>query len=139
MAVVATPIFPQAPRNGKVTIVNADGTALKTVYTADADGSKIVSLMAVSTDSSARVVEVGITNGGNFSQIGCVNVPIDAGTITGTPAVNLLNLTSMPGLPIDNDGQPYLLLISGDTLQVRVQVAVTAAETIFVTAIASDF
>jgi hypothetical protein len=139
MAVSNVPVFPQLPRNGKVQIVNADGTTLKTVYTADADGSKIVGLMATSTDSAARVVEVGIENGGTFYQLGAVNVPIDAGSITGTAAVNLMSMTSMPGLPVDNDGQPYLLLISGDTLKVRVQVAVTAAETINVTAIGADF
>ena len=139
MAVVNVPIFPQAPKNGKVQIVNADGTTLKTVYTADTDGTKITGLIATSTDSSARVLEWGVENGGTFFQMGCVNVPIDAGFVIGTPAVNVFNLTNNPGLPIDNDGQPYVLLISGDTLRVRVQSAVTSTETIHVVAIGADF
>jgi hypothetical protein len=139
MAVVATPIFVQAPKNGKVQILNADASNLKTIYTADADGSKISAIIATSSDTSAREVTVGITNGGTFFPLGTFNIPITAGQVAGANAVNLLDPTIIKGLPLDNDGAPYLLLISGDTLQAKALTTVTSTKEIDITAIGADF
>jgi hypothetical protein len=40
----------------------------------------------------------------------------------------------MPGLPLDSDGNPEILLVSGDTLTVEALTSVTAAKTITVIA-----
>lgn len=137
MAVTATPVFPQTPKSSKVQILNADASNLKTAYTGGSNGSKITGLIAASTDTSARDVQIGITNGGTFFILYTVSVPIGAGTVAGTPPVDLLNVT---GLPIDNDGQKYLYLQSAsDTLQVKALTTVTTAKEIDINAIGSDF
>ncbi len=122
----------QTPKNGRVQIANADAQAQKTVYTAGANGSKVTGLIAQSTDTSARDVQVSITNGGTSYPLGTVAVPIGAGNSGTVPSVNLINATQMPGIPVDSDGNPYLLLQSGDTLTVSALTTVTAAKLITV-------
>src|SRR5512139_2344414 len=135
----SVPTLPQTPKSSKVQILPADAIGLKTAYTGAASGSKITACIASSTDTAARDVTIGISNGGVFYPLGTVSVPIGAGTVAGTPAVNLLDPTVVKGLPIDNDGQPYLFLVNGDTLQVKALTTVTAAKEIDVTAIGADF
>ena len=140
MAVTPTPIFPQKPNCGVVQIANADAQAQKTVYTGGANGSKIIALIAQSTDTSARDVQVSITIGGTSYPLGTVTVPIGAGNSGSVPSVNLINLTQIPGLPIDSDGNPLIFLASAsDTITVSALTTVTAAKLITVTAIAADF
>lgn len=130
----------QAPNRGHVQIVNADSTAQKTVYTAGAAGSKLTGLLASSSDTGAKIVQVSVTTAGTSFLIGSVNVPAASGTDGVTPSVNLFSPSLLPGLPLDSDGNPYLLLVSGDTLTVAVTVAVTAAKTLTVSACAAgDF
>lgn len=125
------------PRKGLVQIANGDGTGNKTVIAAGANGSKVASLMAASTDTSARDVQVSLVRGGTTYPLGVTNVPITAGTIAATPPVNLL--AAIAGLPVDNDGQKYLFLESGDTLVVSALIAVTSAKLISVHADYADF
>jgi hypothetical protein len=122
------------PQNGKVQILPADTTSQKTVYTAGASGSKVSSLLATSTDTVARDVQVSITNGGTSFPLGTVSVVIGAGSTSGVPAVNLLDPTKLVGLALDSDGNPFIHLISGDTLTVAAQTTVTTAKAISVTA-----
>lgn len=140
MAKTPTPALPQSPKNSKVQILPADASGLKTVYTGGAEGSKISSIIATSSDTSARDVQIGITTGGTFFPLGTVSVPITAGQVTGTPAVNLLDPTVIKGLPLDNDGQPYIFLSSAsDTLQVKALTTVTTAKEIDIIAFGADF
>lgn len=131
----SAPEFAKQPQNGKVQILPADAQAQKTVYTAGASGSKVTSLMAVSTDTASRDLQISITNGGTSFPIGTVSVVIGAGNSGTVPSTNLLNNSQLPGLPLDSDGNPYIHLISGDTLTVSALTTVTAAKTITVTAV----
>lgn len=134
-----TPTLAKQPQNGKVQIANADAQTQKTVYTAGASGSKIVGLGFVSTDTSARDVQVSITNGGTSYPIGTITVPIGAGNSGTVPSVTW-NLQQFPNLPIDSDGNLFVILISGDTLTVSALTTVTTAKLITVTAVAvGDF
>ena len=128
------PTLLKQPQNGKVQIANADAQAQKVVYTAGASGSKVTSLIAVSTDTTARDVQVSITNGGVSYPLGTVSVPIGAGNSSSVPSVNLLDPGLLVGLAFDSDGNPEILLISGDTLTVSALSTVTTAKTITVTA-----
>jgi hypothetical protein len=134
-------ITAQTPKNGKVQIANGDASAQKTVYTGGANASKIVSLILQSTDTSARDVQVSITNGGTSYPIGTVTVPIGAGNSGSVPSVNALNNTQIPGLPLDSDGNPYILLASAsDTLTVSALTTVTSGKLITANAVAAgDF
>ena len=135
-----SPTFVKQPQNGKVQILPADASAQKTVYTAGASGSKVTSLNAVSTDTVARDVQVSITNAGTSYPIGTVTVPIGAGNSGTVASVNMLDITKLVGLALDSDGNPELLLISGDTLTVSALTTVTAAKAITIIAAAvGDF
>jgi len=132
-----TAVFPQTPKKGLVQIVNADGTTKKTVVTAGADGIKVVALNASSDDTSNRTLQVFITRSVTSYLIGSAVITTLAGTDGSTLPIDMLAL--IPGLPVDNDGQRYLFLESGDTLQVAVTGAVTAAKTVHVAADAANF
>lgn len=133
------PTYPFQPQINRVQILPADASGYKTCYTAGTNGSKIVAVIATSIDGTARDVTLSITNGGTSYELGTKSVTIQAGTVTGTPAVNLLDTTVIIGLPTDSDGNPFLYLISGDTLQVKALTTVTAAKYISVHVIAADF
>lgn len=140
MPVTATPVFPQTPKNGKVQIANADAQNQKTVYTGGANGSKIHGLMFQSTDTSGRDVQISITNGGTSYPLGTVTVPAGAGNAGNTPSVNGFNSTQLPGLPLDSDGNPEILLLSAsDTLTVSALTTVTSGKLITAIAIGADF
>src|SRR5882724_7476117 len=126
--------FVRQPQNGKVQIANADAQAQKTVYTAGASGSKVSSLVAVSSDTAARDVQLSITNGGTSFPLGTISVPIGAGNSSGVNSVNLLDPSKLVGLAYDSDGNPFIHLISGDTLTVSALTTVTAAKLITVIA-----
>lgn len=140
MAVTSTGSFPQSPKNGNVQILPADASALKTVYTGGANGTKIVSLIATSNDTSARDVTWGITVAATFYPMGTVAIPITAGSINSAPAINLFDLNRTPGLPLDSDGNPYIFLASASyTLQIKALTTVTAAKEIDISAVAADW
>ena len=138
MAVTATPVFTQTPSLSLAQILPADTTVAKTIVTAGANGTKITALTASSNDA-ARIVQINLVRSAVVYILTTVTVAANSGTDGTAASVNLLNTTSLPGLPIDNDGQPYLLLKSGDTLTAAVTVTVTAAKTISIAAIGADF
>lgn len=128
------------PRKGLVQIVNADASANKTVVTAGANGSKVVSLLASSTELTAnnRDVQVSIIRSATVYILGTTTVPFSAGfTVAGGAPINLLAVIN--NLPVDNDGQRYLFLEFGDTLVVASLTTVTAAKTISVHSDYGDF
>lgn len=132
----STPSFASTPKLGVVQIVNADASALKTLFSAGASGSKLLAVIANSDDTSARVVQVYVTRSGTDYLIGAGSVTTLAGTDGSTNTVNLLGLCV--GLPVDNDGQRFLYLESGDVVKVKSTTTVTAAKTVHVSAVAAD-
>lgn len=139
MAVSATPVFPQTPNGGHVQILPADASALKTLYTAATNGSKVTAVIATSNDTTARDLTIGITRSSVFYPLGTITCAINAGQVAGTPALNLLDPSVIKGLPVDNDGQVYIFLVSGDTLQVKSLTTVTTAKEIDLSCVAADF
>lgn len=123
----STPAFFVTPKTIAARLQNSDGTSLVTVYTPPVSGAKVVALMGSSTDATARDIQLAITKGGVDYPIGTTTVAITSGTIAATAQTNLLNRTNFPGLPVDSDGQPYLLLETGAVLKAKSLVAVTAA------------
>lgn len=141
MAVTTNSIVtPQAPVITPITIVNADASNKKTACTAGSNGTKVVSLTACSDDTSNRIVQVFLTRSATNYLLGSAVVTTLAGTDGATAVVDLLNNTTIfPGLPVDNDGQRYLFLKSGDTLTVASTTTVTAAKTVTITCNSADF
>lgn len=71
--------------------------------------------------------------------IGTVVVAITAGTDGATAAVSAFTSTLFPALPVDNDGQPYLLLEFGDYLSIASSATITANKIINAVAQSGDF
>lgn len=133
------PTFPYQPQQSRIQILPADAQAQKTIATAGGNGSKLIGLNVSSTDTVARDVTLSLTNGGTSYPLATKTIPIGAGTVAGTPPVNLLDPAVIPGLPVDSDGNSFLFMVSGDTLTANALVTVTAAKAITLHATFSDF
>jgi hypothetical protein len=140
MAVTATPVFVQTPKVTPQNYVQGTDVAgtYKTIYTAGANGSKVASISIATDDTTAaHLITFIITRSAVDYVLGIANVTTAGeGTQSSTVAVD-----GMAGmiLPVDNDGQKYLFLVSGDTLRATFATALTAAKRIDITAIGADF
>lgn len=134
MAMNTSAVFPHTVNNGVTTIVNADSTNLKTLITADADGTRVRSISITSDDTSDRNVKLWITSGGTDYLLGLIPVVDGAGSNGTDAAVDGLNPTYLPWLK-DN----CLIMKTGEVLKVSVAVAVTAGKFIYVRAEAGDY
>lgn len=132
----ASPIFIGTVKTAAQTFVNADGTTLKTLYTAGASGGKVQFLEAASDDTAARILRLHVQRGGAGADylLGSVNVPLASGT-GAVAAVNLLSAAQLPGILEDGT----LLLGPSDVLKGSVEVAVTALKTLTVVAAGGDY
>lgn len=138
------PALPQIGRSWKAQIVNGTGTGLLTVVTPSSSYSwaKVSALIALNSDASnAYTLTWGITRGGTFYPLGTKSVPAGAGTVAGTPAVNLLDPAESVGLPTDADGVPYVFLeqANADTLQAESASTVTSGKAITLHAFGGEY
>lgn len=122
-----------------VTILPADASALKTVFTAGANDSIVKSLIVVSDDTAARVLDLYINNGTTDFRIGAVNIPLASGNAGAVANVDLLSGAWITGLPFDGSGKRVLPLPANYVLKVSSQSTVTAAKTITVACMAEDY
>jgi hypothetical protein len=145
MAVTATPVFIQTPKITPQSFVQGTDAAgaYKTLFTAGANGSKVVSIMVNTTDNTAtHLLVLVLQRGGvNYTLI-YYTLPVNVGGDGATAGIDLLaggpaNL--FVGLPVDNDGQRYLFLESGDSLQLLYNTALTAGKSIYVTTVGAHF
>lgn len=140
MAISHQPTFVQTPKTTPIAFTNGDSAnTKKTIATAGSDGSKIVAVTAASTDSSTRIAQLWLTRSATSYLLSSTTIAITAGSDGSTPAANLMNTTDWPSRPIDKDSQRYILLESGDTLQVSFTTQVTAAKEIDVVAVFANF
>lgn len=136
----STPAFVATPKITPVAFTNSDSAnTKKTIHTAGSNGSKVVAVLASSTDTSNRTGQIWLTRSETSYLLGSTVVPTLAGTDGSTASANLLPPSLLGSLPRDNDGQPYLFLESGDTLQVSFTAQVTSAKEIDVVAVAGNF
>lgn len=137
----SVPLFASTPNNGKVTIVNADGSNQKTVYTGAAGGSKIFAMILNSTDTVLNHdVQISILRGGTNYPLGTISVPLNSGFNSGVAGINAFAPGQLPGLPVDSDGNPEILLNdASDSLQISSATTMTAATMITALVFAADF
>lgn len=132
----------QTPNRGIAQFLQGTDVAgtYKTVYTASANGSKIIGLYSNNNDPSAthlltcQIVNTAVKYGGS-----ALTSVLSAGFASGTPAQSLMSSTVWPGIPLDSDGNPYFYMASGDTLQCTFATAITSTDLINVVAEACDF
>jgi hypothetical protein len=127
MAANTSPIFGLTPIATPVTIVPADTTGKKTLYTAGTNGGRLLSCSVASDDTAAVRVNIYLTVSGTDYSVGQVTVPIGAGTgTTDTASVNLLDATKLPFLQPDGSW----LLPASAIVKVAANATVTAAKTV---------
>lgn len=138
MAVSHSGTYVQLPKLGLAQILPADTTTRKTLITAGADGNKVTGISMSTTETSVdHVMQFWVARGGVFSLLITVNLPLNSGFVIATPPVSAFALWT--GLPLDNDGQKYFYLESGDVLSVSTTVTVTAAKQLDVMAVEGSF
>jgi hypothetical protein len=135
-------ITTQTPNRGIVQFLQGTDAAgtYKTLYTASANGSKCTGMWMNNNDGSAtHLVTVQIVNTAvKYGGVALTSVS-NAGFATGTPAQALMASTIWPGLPVGSDGNPYIFIVSGDTIQATFATALTASTVINLQAICADF
>lgn len=140
-AVTATPVFVQTPNRGVVQLTTAStpGTYV-TLYTGSVNGSKCIGAYITSNDTVAHLVT--IQYGSSNIRYGGVAIPTSSqsGFSSGNPALNPFGSNIWPGLPIDNDTNPFLYLgTTADTLQVTFGTSLTTGAVINVVSVCADF
>src|SRR5271167_3861873 len=101
------PVFVGTPLRGILTTANA---VTQNVVVGGASGSKIVGMIATSTNTTQQNCAVFIGNATVNNVLTTVSIPANAGTNNSIPPFNIFSPTYLPGLPVDNDGQQYLFL-----------------------------
>lgn len=126
-------VNPQVPQ----TFVNADGTNVKTCYTAGADDSVIKAIIVTSTDSQARDIQFHISDGTTNFQLRRVSIPANAGNSTSVAPVDCLS--GFIGLPLDEHGNRVLRLRRNFQLRANITATVTASTEIDVIVLGEDY
>lgn len=130
----------QTPGRGIVRFVgttDAAGTD-KAIYTAGANGSKVYGL-TVTNGATAHNATLAINNGGTRYVLNTVSLTVNAGQNGTVLPIAAMSVVNWPGLAVDSNGNPYLLLASGDTLEAQYATAQGTADTISISCLAADF
>lgn len=136
------PITLQTPTRGLVQFLQGTDVAgtYKTLFTAGADGSKCNGMWLTTDDATAthlvtvEIVNTAVKYGGT-----AITTTLGAGYVTAVAAVDFMSNGAWPGLPTDSEGNPYLFLNSGDTLQATFATALTSAKKINLVANCANF
>jgi hypothetical protein len=135
-------VTPQTPNRGIVQFLQGTDSAgtYKTLYTAGANGSRCYGMWSTNNDASAtHLLTVQIVNSAvKYGGMAITSVE-SAGFVSGTPAQNLLAAANWPGLPVDEYGNPYVQLITGDTIQATFATSITSTDLINIVTSCSDF
>ena len=132
----------QTPNRGIVQFLQGTDTAgtYKTLYTAGANGSRCYGGYETNNDGSAtHLVTIEVVNATiKYGGVAFTTASND-GYANSTPAKAFMSSTNWPGLPIDNNSNPYLALASGDTLQATFATALTASDKISLVVVCADY
>lgn len=118
-------VLPQTPNRGIAQLTTAPGTYI-TLYTAGSNGSICYGMVATNSDPALHLVTVQLTNAGVNYGGTAASVALTAGFVAANLPVSLMSAAAWPGLPVSSDGNPYITLISGDTLRVTYTTALTS-------------
>ena len=135
MAVTSTPIFPQSVQNAGLAVVNATSTTITTFFSAGTNGSKVDWINMETNDTAANNVTFYLYNGTTSYPLTTVQAPAGAGATYNNPSVAVFgSQTQTPFLSYDSNGNKFLYLQSGWSLQVSVLAAVTSGKQLTITA-----
>jgi hypothetical protein len=139
MAKTYDAFVPSAINVSAVTIVPADTTTKKTLWTAGSEGGKVTMINSSSDDTATKDLQLWLSLSGVDYLLGTKTIPITAGFITGTPSFNWLDGIQIPSIPIDRDGQRYLFVPPSGILKVGATATVTTAKTHYITAFGLNY
>lgn len=120
-------------------LTSTQTTVSQLIFTAGSNDSDVKSIIVSSDDTAAINLRLYVTRSGTDYLIGTVNIPISAGVGGTVVAVDLLNSTSIPGLPLDNVGKRYIPLKTGDTLRAAALATMTAGKTCNINVFGYDY
>lgn len=137
-----TIVAPITPNRGVVQFLQGTDAAgtYKTVYTAGSNGSRCYALWTTNNDSGVtHLITTQIVNGGvKYGGVALTSVE-SAGFANAAPAQNLMAANNWPGLPVDANGNPYIAMVSGDTLQMTFATTLSSAAVLNAVATCADF
>ena len=118
-------------------ILPADTTSKKTIFTAGANDSILRSLGASSTDTSDRLINLYVNVGGAGTDrlVATITIPLNSGNSATIPAVDILRALTgssylIPQLAYDAYGNKVWNLKAGTTVKVACTTTVTTAKEI---------
>lgn len=132
----------QTPQLGLTVFVGGTDTAgtYKTLYTAGSNGSKCVAVTMTNNDGSAtHLVTLQVVRSGTQYGGAAVQTINNAGFASGSPPQSFLTSGTWNGLPLDTNGNPFLILGPSDTLQATFATALTGTTQINLMAICGDY
>lgn len=129
----------QRIQNPTATIVAADASTLKEIYTASADDAIVRSISVVSDDTVARNVTLYLNNGVTDIPMGTIALAIGQGTNGTTAAIDLLSSAYIPGLSYDQNGKRILPLKGGYKLKIAATTTVSAAKQISIVGVVEEY
>jgi hypothetical protein len=114
--------------------------SLKTIATAGANDSIVRLLSATSDDTAAHdVLLFLVDSSSNRYLAGALSVPAGAGSSSAVNPVNLLDKTKLSFLPIDLEGNTFLRLKTGWTIQAGLLSQPGAGKTLTIISTSEDF
>lgn len=141
--------FYKQPRGWLAKITNGDAQALKSIVPGGLNGSGCTGIVAASTDTSDRdvqlILNVGGTNssgtitGGTNYILGTIKVSAGSGNTSAVFSVAMLDPNILLGLPRSSDGNPYFPVETLNFLCVSAPVTVTSGKEIDFFGIGGDF
>lgn len=136
-------VSPQTPNRGVVQFLQGTDNAgtYKTLYTAGANGSRCYGMLMNNNDvTTTHLVTVQIVNTAVKYGGAAATTTLSAGFSNSTAGQPLMAPSVWPGLPVDQYGNPYIQLVSGDTVQATFATALsTTGNVINIYTSCSDF
>jgi hypothetical protein len=132
-------VTPQTPNRGYYAFSSSSAqNTWEVVYTAGSNGSRCYSMTATDNDPNyGHQISWRIYNGTNIITSYTVNIPQNLGYLGA--AQPLITPAITTGLPVDQYGNQYIQLVSGDTIQVAYNGSLGSGVGIFIYAICSDY
>lgn len=131
--------FTQNIKTPMVSLNNASGTTLVTLFTAGANDSVMNSIIATTNDTTTVNLCLVVNDGTTDRYLGCVNLPINSGRTGSIASVDVLGSTLIPGLSKDISGRSVLKLQAGYIVKVGVLSAITSGKVVDVIGASEDY
>jgi hypothetical protein len=143
-------VAPQTPNRGILQFLAGSDSAgtYKTLYTAGANGSICNGIVLTSNDPASHLVTLQLVS----SAVKYGGTALNSGTTlpgfaNAVPPINVMSQSNpaasvvgiWPGLPLDQNGNPYITLNSGDTLQATFATTLTTSDFVNLIAFCQDY